>query len=606
MFEMSDKRFDIIVIGGGHAGLEAAWMASRFQLSVGIFTIPEVSLGSMPCNPAIGGVGKGQIVREIDALGGLMGKLADRSGIQYRCLNESKGYAVRSTRVQADKRVYSLVAEEMVAENPCIRVIRKKIIRIGKRNGDFQVFTENKEQFKSQKLIVTTGTFLGGVLHTGDKITKGGRVHCQASPGMGDLFSRVKILPVRFKTGTPPRLDRDSIDFSELSKQPSNAQVLNFHCLSSPFLRHCPQAFCYLTETNKRTLQIVRENKEQSPMFNGQIEGIGPRYCPSLEDKAFRYPERNRHHVFLEPEGHDLSTIYPNGISTGLPKEIQEEFVRTIRGLERARILVYGYSVEYDVVDTSELSKSFEYSEIPGLYFAGQVNGTSGYEEAAGQGLLAGINAALSLLGKRPLIPGRYDSYLGVMVEDLLTKKRDSPYRLFTARAENRLAIREDNTISRMGPYRKELGLNEELDIWQKKYSEDLRILYQLCQDTLCRDQEQPYRLINLLKRSELDPVRVLREKLDEAGDKFEFRVIFETAVSIKYAGYINRANESRERLMKLGRKSINWQRICQMSSISGECRQRIAWGRPSTFYQLQMIEGIRPTTLALVAGGLD
>ena len=603
---MNNDRFDIIVIGGGHAGLEAAWPASRFQLSVAIFTIPEVSLGSMPCNPAIGGVGKGQIVREIDALGGLMGILADRAGIQYRCLNESKGYAVRSTRVQADKKVYSLVAEEMVAENPYIRVIRQKIVFVEKKGGDFWVFTKQKELFKSRKLIMTTGTFLGGVLHTGDRITKGGRVHCQASAGMKDLFSKVKTLPVRFKTGTPPRLDRDSINFSNLIKQPSSSQVLNFHCLNPAFLRYSPQAFCYLTETNKETLQVIRQNKEQSPLFNGQIKGVGPRYCPSLEDKAFRYPERNRHHIFLEPEGHDLSTIYPNGISTGLPGKIQEDFVRTIPGLERAKILVYGYSVEYDVIDTSELAKSFEYSEIPGLYFAGQVNGTSGYEEAAGQGVLAGINAALSLLGRKPLIPDRYDCYLGVMVEDLLTKRQDSPYRLFTARAENRLAIREDNTISRMGPYREQLGLNEKLDTWQKKYREDLSKLYLLCQKTLYRDEKQPYHLIDLLKRSELDPVEVLKEKLDLIGHVFEYRVIFETAVSIKYAGYINRANESRERLMKLGRKNINWQKICQVSPISQECRQRIAQARPLTFYQLQSIEGIRPTTLALVAGGLE
>ena len=603
---MNNDRFDIIVIGGGHAGLEAAWLASRFQLSVGIFTIPEVSLASMPCNPAIGGVGKGQLVREIDALGGLMGILADRAGIQYRCLNESKGYAVRSTRVQADKKVYSLVAEEMVAENPYIRVIRQKIVFMEKKGGDFWVFTKEKESFKSRKLIMTTGTFLGGVLHTGDRITKGGRVHCQASVGMKDLFSKVKILPVRFKTGTPPRLDRNSINFSNLIKQPSSSRVLNFHCLNPAFLRYSPQAFCYLTETNKDTLQVIRQNKEQSPLFNGQIKGVGPRYCPSLEDKAFRYPERNRHHIFLEPEGHDLSTIYPNGISTGLPQKIQEDFVRTIPGLERAKILVYGYAVEYDVIDTSELAKSFEYSEIPGLYFAGQVNGTSGYEEAAGQGVLAGINAALSLLGRKPLIPDRYDCYLGVMVEDLLTKRRDSPYRLFTARAENRLAIREDNTISRMGPYREQLDLNEKLDTWQKKYREDLSKLYLLCQKTLYKDEKQPYHLIDLLKRSELDPVEVLREKLDGHGQVFKYRVIFETAVSIKYAGYINRANESRERLMKLGKKNINWQKICQISPISQECRQRIAQAKPLTFYQLQSIEGIRPTTLALIAGGLE
>ncbi|MCY4523370.1 MAG: FAD-dependent oxidoreductase, partial [Halobacteriovoraceae bacterium] len=333
---MKEKRFDIIVIGGGHAGLEAAWSASQFQFSIGIFTIPEVSLGSMPCNPAIGGVGKGQIVREIDALGGLMGILADKAAIQYRLLNESKGYAVRSTRVQVDKKIYSAVAEKLVAENPCIEVVRQKIVHIEKKGSEFKLFTESKQEFKCLKLVVTAGTFLGGVLHTGDEVAKGGRVSCQASPGMRGLFSSVKTLPVRFKTGTPPRLDRNSIDFDNLIKQPSRDDVLNFHCLNPAFFRHCPQAVCYLTETNEKTLKIIRENKEKSPMFNGQIKGVGPRYCPSLEDKAFRYLERNRHHVFLEPEGLDLPTIYPNGISTGLPKSIQEKFVRTIPGLDRA------------------------------------------------------------------------------------------------------------------------------------------------------------------------------------------------------------------------------------------------------------------------------
>ena len=584
--------------------MEAAWMASQFKLSCGLLTMPGVPLGSMPCNPAIGGVGKGQIVREIDALGGLMGRLTDKSGIQFRMLNLSKGYAVRSTRVQTDKNLYSQAAEKIMEESPYVSVIRKKVTIIEKKTNLFQVYA-GEELFKSHKLVVTTGTFLGGVLHTGKKKVSGGRVDCQASSGMKNLFSQVKTLPVRFKTGTPPRILKNSIDFKGLPEQSSHSDVLNFHCLSHPFSRQIPQMACYLTETTEKTLDIIRKNKKYSPLFNGQIQGIGPRYCPSIEDKAFRYPEKHRHHIFLEPEGIDLATVYPNGISTSLPEEIQDSFIRTIPGLEQANIKTYGYAVEYDVVDTKELKNTLEYGEIEGLYFAGQVNGTSGYEEAAAQGLLAGANGALALLKKAPLVLSRYDSYMGVMVDDLLSMKRDGPYRIFTARAENRLEIREDNTTTRMSKYRKLLELHEKLDIWQKDYLLSLEKLLKLCEKILFRDGDSSFFLSKLLKRSEIDPVHSLKKELIERGDEFEERVIAEAAISIKYSGYIQRAHESRIRLMKLNEKRINWQKLCDTPQISCECRGRIAQARPATFYQLQKIEGIRPTTLALVAGQL-
>ena len=438
-------KFDIIVVGGGHAGIEAAYIASQFNLQVAILTIPDVGLGSAPCNPSVGGVGKGQVVRELDALGGLMGILADKAGIQYRTLNESKGFAVQSSRVQIDKDLYSEKAEELIAKTPNITIIREKVISI---SPGFEVKTVARS-YRASKIIMTVGTFLNGKLHTGSEQTFGGRIGVEPSSGLNDLLASIKTRPQRFKTGTPPRLHKDTIDYSKLEEQPSDASVRNFHCLNVPFEREARQVSCYLAHTNAETMEIIRSNRERSPMFNGQINGVGARYCPSIEDKAFRYPEKTSHHVFIEPEGLNLDTVYPSGISSSLPKDVQESYVRSMVGLENAKVEVYGYAVEYDVIDTTELSITLEHQSLPGLYFAGQVNGTSGYEEAAGQGYIAGANASLAILGLNPLILSRHESYIGVMIEDLTSNTRDEPYRLFTARSENRLFIREDNTLTR-------------------------------------------------------------------------------------------------------------------------------------------------------------
>ena len=428
--------FDILIIGGGHAGSEAAWIASKFNLVVGLISSPNSSLASTPCNPAVGGVGKGQVVREIDALGGMMGFLTDKAGIQFRTLNESKGFAVQSTRVQVDKNIYTQSAELALSELENLTIIRKMVFRVEKFPEYFLVTTVDNNTYSARKIIVTTGTFLNGKLHTGEEQLAGGRVGCENSIGLNDLFQDIKTLPNRFKTGTPPRLDRNTIDYSKMDQQLSDSGTRNFHSLNSPFTRESNQVPCYLTRTNSQTLSIIRANKERSPIFNGQIKGIGPRYCPSIEDKAFRYTDKDVHHVFIEPEGLDIETIYPNGVSTSLPKDVQEAFIRTIEGLEKAKILIHGYAVEYDVVDTSQLSRSMEYVSIPGLYFAGQVCGTSGYEEAAGQGIIAGINACFAIFNREPFILDRNDSYIGVMIEDLVTNKRDEPYRLFTARSD--------------------------------------------------------------------------------------------------------------------------------------------------------------------------
>ncbi|WP_372653571.1 tRNA uridine-5-carboxymethylaminomethyl(34) synthesis enzyme MnmG [Halobacteriovorax sp.] len=612
------QEYDIAIVGGGHAGVEAAWISSQFDLKVLILSMPGVGLASAPCNPAIGGVGKGQVVREIDALGGLMSRIADSSAIQYRILNESKGYAVQSTRVQVDKDLYTKHAEDFIENVDNINVVKEKVVSIEESGKGFLIETTSSK-FSTSKCIVTTGTFLNGKLHTGEVSTVGGRVDCEMSPGMKEIFSKVSTLETRFKTGTPARVNKDTLDYSKFVEQKSDPKTKNFSSLNNPYERFVEQVSCYIAHTNEDTLNIIRTNKERSPIYNGQIKGVGPRYCPSIEDKAFRYPDRHSHHVFVEPEGLKANTIYPNGVSTSLPKEVQLEFLRTIEGFSECEIEVYGYAVEYDVVDTSKLSDCLEYIDLPGLYFAGQVNGTSGYEEAAGQGLIAGANAALSLLNRDKLVLDRADSYIGVMVEDLISNKRDEPYRLFTARSENRLYVREDNSINRMAKYRNSLGLNTEVDTYQQAFLDEYDILWNLVKKTsiyATPDNKAYFKevkygelsknitLEELIKRSQVDPVETLERELKNRGVIFTPEVVYACAISIKYEGYINRSTIENERIYRLGKKQINWKSIVS-GNISNECRQRIEEVKPTTFSQLQRIDGIRPATLAYVAGNI-
>lgn len=610
------NNFDIIVVGGGHAGIEAAYIASQFKLNIAIITIPGIGLGSAPCNPSVGGVGKGQVVREIDALGGMMGILADRAGIQFRTLNDSKGFAVQSSRVQIDKDRYSQEAEALIASIPNITVLREKVTKIEKQDGLYLV--TGNSTYSAQKIIMTVGTFLNGKLHTGSEQSLGGRVGCEPSMGLTDIFSTIRTRPQRFKTGTPPRLAKGSIEYEKLEEQPSDSSVRNFHCLHLPFQRHIQQVSCYLAHTNEETMEVIRANKEKSPMFNGQIKGVGARYCPSIEDKAFRYPDKNIHHVFIEPEGLDLDTMYPSGISSSLPKEVQEQYVRSISGLENAEILVYGYAVEYDVIDTTDLNLTLEHTEMPGLYFAGQVNGTSGYEEAAGQGLIVGANAALAILKRNPLILSRHESYIGVMIEDLTSNTRDEPYRLFTARSENRLFIREDNSLLRMRPYRSSLGLNLPLDQYQEKFLAEYEILMSFCDETMISEksplmnqfsgegeQRQLVRRMSvteLLKQAWLNPITTLLEVFKHYGVEVSYDLARAVAISKKYDGYIKRSEDQFEKLKKMDSMKIDWQEIAASSNVSFECKQRIVRIKPDTFGQLKLIEGIRPATLAVVA----
>nr|MBA2404206.1 FAD-dependent oxidoreductase [Bdellovibrionales bacterium] len=399
---------------------------------------------------------------------------------------------------------------------------------------------------------------------------------------------------------------------------PSDATVRNFHCLHDPFTRFSDQVSCYLARTNPETMGIIRANKEKSPMFNGQIKGVGARYCPSIEDKAFRYPDKNIHHVFIEPEGLNLDTVYPSGISSSLPAEVQLDYVRSIEGLEKAEIKVYGYAVEYDVIDTTDLKLTLEHTQIGNLYFAGQVNGTSGYEEAAGQGFIAGANAALALLGLDPLILSRHESYIGVMIEDLTSNTRDEPYRLFTARSENRLFIREDNSLLRMYPYRAQFLLNTPLDNYQRKFLDSYQDLLDFCDETMIPEysplmaefsgegelQKMARRMsvTEILKQAWLNPIFTLERVLGYHGVKVSMDLMRTVAISKKYDGYIKRSETQYERLKKMDGMKINWEHLLGSNNISFECRQRIARIKPETFGQLKLIEGIRPATLAVVA----
>lgn len=615
-----NMNFDVVIIGGGHAGCEAAWIASEFNLRVAIISMPGVPLASTPCNPAVGGVGKGQVVRELDAMGGLMGRVADLSGIQYRILNESKGPAVQSTRVQVDKDLYAANARLCLDERG-INIIEEKVVNVERVEDGFRLRLGDDQLITSLKCIITAGTFLSGKLHTGSDVVSGGRVGCDPSEGMNSLVQDVKKLKIKFKTGTPARLSKSTLDFSKMEEQPSDDNALNFHFAHKRHDRHIPQVSCYLSHTTEKTLEIIRFNKDRSPLFNGQIIGVGPRYCPSIEDKAYRYPDKDVHHVFLEPEGINSDSVYPNGLSTSLPKDVQAEFVRTIPGLEKAEILVHGYAVEYEVVDTSELDLTLQYKNIPGLYFAGQVNGTSGYEEAAGQGFIAGVNASLVVLGLDPLILDRTESYIGVMIEDLVTSQRDEPYRLFTARSENRLYLREDNTFNRMAKYRLAFGLNNGLDSYYHEFLASFEVLNSLCHEISYKSDaktkqyflEQAYgeldspviKLSELLKRSKLDPIKVLTKELSKVGLTFDENVVRAVAVSQKYEGYINRSNQEFLRVHRVGKRTVNWEKLLESPNISFECKQRIKDVKPLTFTQLQKIEGIRPATLAVVAGSL-
>jgi tRNA uridine 5-carboxymethylaminomethyl modification enzyme len=603
---MKSSKYDVIVVGAGHAGCEAARACARMGLRTAMITMNLDLIAQMSCNPAVGGIAKGHLVREIDALGGVMGEVTDTVGIQFRLLNTSRGPAVWSPRAQCDKKQYRLRMREVLEREPNLRILQAEVAElsiVGSPRRVTGVLLRDGRTVSSERVIVTTGTFLNGLAHVGEMKYSCGRNGEPPSNLLGEQLRSLGLAWTRLKTGTPPRLDGRTIDWSRFEAQKGDLEPTPFSFLTEKIER--AQISCYISYTSEQTLQILRDSIARSPLYSGQIEGVGPRYCPSIEDKVVKFPDKLRHQIFLEPEGLDTYEVYVNGMSTSMPVDVQTAMVASVPGLEDAEMIRPGYAIEYDAIDPRELSHSLEVKSIQGLFLAGQINGTSGYEEAACQGLVAGINAARGLSNLPPMNIGRTEGYTGILIDDLVNKGADEPYRMFTSRAEFRLHLRIDNADERLTPLGRNVGLvtDERWNLYLKKQAQKQQVRKLLESDRIdCVSTDDHPTLIQWLRRPEAKIVTLASRIREKLGEEPVHGLLTTIETEAKYAGYIAQQERQIERLRDSeGRRIPEKFEFSEIPGLSTEVKQKLQRVRPETLGQAGRIPGVTPAAVAVL-----